>query len=518
MTLNRFPKRVSILLAALAFGEAAFAGKLLDYIRNYDLNDYALGVAISGEQIPYVGGENSRLAYPVLTSFRDSAFTKDWLLLRDGDIGVRWVSPGEWELGVLGRVQTLGFGNSDSPLLIGLDDRLWGLEVGPMIGYRGWPVHVNFKSFTEVLGRQDGWISYLTFTLPREYERGYLVPGVEMIQQNSAYTNYYFGITPAESNLFRPAYTPNGALNTAVNLRWGYSLSEKWLLYGSVGLEFLDSEITESPIVDRSQLVSANISIAYNNNVFQPRYSAKPPPQQPKFELRVGAFWDSIDSVFTRDSSIGNNGSNVDLEDLLGLPDEVTLANIDATYRLGHYHRLEAGYLGSTRSGKTVLEKPIKIGDQIFPAGTVLSSHSESRIFRVGYAYMLINDSQKEVGIMGGLHFSTFATDFIAQDTGQSEHSNTSTPLPVIGLHGALALGERSRLGARIQFFRMDFDRYEGSLNFATLDWQRRFGENFRLGLGYNYYSMNLTSRGNKARSALKIVHYGPEIFVSLAF
>ena len=34
-----------VLVATLSLGESAFAGKLLDYIRNYDLNDYALGVS-----------------------------------------------------------------------------------------------------------------------------------------------------------------------------------------------------------------------------------------------------------------------------------------------------------------------------------------------------------------------------------------------------------------------------------------------------------------------------------------
>jgi hypothetical protein len=78
--------RQSILLMVLmSIGSTSFAAGLMDYIRNYDLNDYALGLTLSGSQNPYAGGENSAIGYPVLTSFRDSAFTKDWLLLREGE-------------------------------------------------------------------------------------------------------------------------------------------------------------------------------------------------------------------------------------------------------------------------------------------------------------------------------------------------------------------------------------------------------------------------------------------------
>jgi outer membrane protein len=497
---------------------SAFAGKLLDYIRNYDLNDYALGVTLSGSQNPYVGGENSVIAYPILTSFRDSAFTKDWLLIRDGDVGIRWVSQSDWELGLVGRIQTLGFGTSDSTQLIGLDDRKWGLELAPIVGYRGWPIHINFKTYTEVFDHHNGWISQLAFSLPRERERGYLVPSVEIVHQDKDYTNYYYGVTPSESNPLRPAYQADDALNTAVKLRWGYALTNKWLVYGSLGLEFLDSEITNSPIVDRDELFSASISVAYNNNMFQPRISDVPTAGKPNFEFRLGAFSDSIDSTIVRDSSAGLVGTDIDLENLLGLPDDETILHFDAIYRIGTYHRLELGYLATARSGQRTLQNDLDFGDQQFPAGTTVSSHFDTKILRVGYAYSLINDAQKELGIMGGLHFSKFSTEITAAATGQSENSNAATPLPVIGLHGSLALGEKSSLGARIQFFRMDFHRYEGSLNFATLDWQRRFGEIFSVGLAYNYYALNLDSHDNDVRGSLEVRHHGPELFLNVGF
>lgn len=499
-------------------GESAFAGKLMDYIRNYDLNDYALGVSISGSQNPYAGAENSTIAYPFLTSFRDSAFTRDWLLLRDGDVGIRWVSESEWELGLVGRLQTLGFGTSQSFRLIGLDDRKWGLEMGPIVGYRAWPVHINFKAYTEIFGRHEGVIGNLALSLPMEGERGYFVPAIGATYQTADYNEYYYGVTPDEAILFRPTYQPGSSLSPELTLRWGYALTDRWLLSGSLGLEFLNSAITESPIVDRDELFSASISIAYNNDLFQPRVSDRPPPEQPRVEIRFGAFFDSIDSIVVRNAADGAIGTDIDLESLLGLSDEETLANLDVIYRIGTYHRIEFGYLGADRSGQKTLERTIEFGDQVFPAGTTIHTSFDTSIYRLGYAYSLINDPQKELGVMGGVHYSKFKTEVVESDSGQREVSNAATPLPVIGLHGSVALGQKSRLGARIQFFRMDFHSYEGSLNFATLDWQRRFGESLRLGIGYNYYAFNLESRENDVRGTLEVRHHGPEVFFNMAF
>ena len=203
-------------------------------------------------------------------------------------------------MGLVGRVQTLGLGTSDSPQLRGLDDRKWGLELAPIVGYRGWPIHINFKTYTEIFDHHSGWISQLAFSLPHERERGYLVPSVEFIHQNQDYANYYYGVSLSESNPLRPAYQADSALNTALKIRWGYAVTDKWLLYGSVGLEFLDSVITNSPIVGRDELFSASIAVAYNNNIFQPRISDTPAAEKPVFEIRFGAFSDSIDSKYVR--------------------------------------------------------------------------------------------------------------------------------------------------------------------------------------------------------------------------
>ena len=129
-----------------------------------------------------------------------------------------------------------------------------------------------------------------------------------------------------------------------------------------------------------------------------------------------------------------------------------------------------------------------------------------------------MRDMQKELGIMAGIHFADFEANFLAETTGQTERSSLGTPLPFIGVQGAVFLSERTTLSAKIQIFRTDFDRYEGSLNYATLDLQYRLGDSASVGLGYNFYGLKLTSKESGVNGSLQVRHSGPVAFFTIGY
>jgi outer membrane protein len=510
--------RAAALSCLLLSSEWAHPDSLVDYIRNYDLNNYALGISISGKQNLYSGAKDSSILYPFLTSFRPAALTDDWLLIRGGGLGVRWVTENGWQLGAIGRIQTLGFGDFETDDLLGISARKWALEAGPTIGWRGWPVHINLTTFFEPTNRHDGSVSELSFQIPKGWSRGYFVPSIDIIHQSADYADYYYSVTPAEATPTRPAFQASAATNVAVNLQWGYALSDRWLLMGNLGLERLDSDITASPIVDRDQVFSANVALAYNANVFQPREYDGSAPRAPQFELRISGFLDTIDTKVTKDTVDGVPGFEVDIEDYLGAPDEETVLQVDATLRFAHYHRLEFGYFELGRRSTTTLKNDLEFGDELFPAGTDVNVGVDAKVFRAGYAYSLIRNAQLELAVMAGLHIISLDTDITTDPTGQTAQSIAGTPLPVIGAQASVFLGEKTALGAKLQFFRTDFDRYEGSLNYAMLDLQRQLGENVSVGFAYNYYGLKLSSRDSDVNGYLKIRHHGPMVFFSVSY
>jgi hypothetical protein len=155
------------------------AQDVFESVRRTDLNDYAFGVAVSVSGNPFVGAETSTIFYPYLTALQHPAFNKNWFTLRDGDVGVRYVTDNEWEFGINARVQTLGLGGTDNEEVIGLLERQWTIESGPMIGWRRLPVHLTLKSYWDLLDRHDGYTTEFAFSLPREFAWGYVVPSLE---------------------------------------------------------------------------------------------------------------------------------------------------------------------------------------------------------------------------------------------------------------------------------------------------------------------------------------------------
>jgi outer membrane scaffolding protein for murein synthesis (MipA/OmpV family) len=510
--------RTWLLFCALSISEVALAGQVMDFIRSYDLNDYSLGVAVTAAETPYIGGATSFFTYPYLTSFRDSSFTRDWFLISEGDLGIRFVTESDWEFGVVGRVQTLGFGDNDAPELRGLNDRTWTIEVAPIIGWRGWPVHIKFKTYFETLGRHGGNTSQLIFSLPKEYERGFIIPSIRAVHRNSEYTDYYFGVDADEARPTRPQYQAGASLSARARIRWGYAFTEKWLLSGSLSYEHLDSEITDSPIAGQDDIWSVNIGLAYNDDIFKPRISDLGEKRQPKLEIKMAAFSDSGDAKVTRDAAEGAPGDEIDLEDVLGVSLNDTVMQFDAIYRFNDFHRLEIGYHELSRNGTATLNNDIIFGDTVFAAGTTVNTSFETEVLRVSYAYSLMNDEQKELGVMAGVHLTKGTTDIESVTTGERERSDVSTPLPVIGLHGSVQLGADSTLGGRAQVFGLEFDRVDGHMIYMMLEWQRRFGDDFSAGLAYNFYRTKLDAKNADAHGTLQTRHHGPVIFISANF
>ncbi len=499
----------------LAFGPA-HAGSLLDYIRNYDLNDYALGVSLSTSQNPFSGAPNSVIAYPYLTSFTHPAFTDNWLLISGGNVGFRYVKS-DLVLALIGRIQTLGLGGTDNDELLGLEPRRWAIEVGPMIGWRRWPIHVQFRSYWELPDRHGGTTSELEFSYPMQFERGFFVPSVNFNYMSDDYSNYYYGVSEQESTPSRPEYEPGAVTNTEVGFTLGYELTPKWLLSTTVGVEFLDSAVTASPIVDRNHLWSVQVGLAYNANLFQPRDHVDGQQEQ-AIEIRLAAVNSSIETTIIRDASDGQPGDEVDLEDVLGIADRETIYQFDVLYRVAYFHRFELGYFELGRRSQKTLEQDIDFGDQMFPAGTVVDINMDSETIRLAYSYSLMRDHQKELGVTAGLSYSRFEAGIRASTTQEFERLKVEAPLPTMGVFGSVALGDKWRLGADINFFALDFDRYDGYMGYLNLGLDRKFGDVISAGIGYNVYGMRLKAKDEDLRGVFRIRHHGPKLYVSLLF
>ena len=505
---------VALLLSVVYFSSNAAAANLLDKARDYDLNNYALGFSLSSSANIYKGAEDSIILYPFLATMQESKLTDNWLVVGEGDVGFRFVR-GDWTFGAVGRIQTLGFFDSDE--LLGVDQRRWALEMAPMVNYRAWPIQISFKPYFEVSDRHDGYVGQLEFSYPKQFERGYMTAAVQFDYMSDDYSNYYFGVRPVESALDRLVYEPGSVVNTELKFSWGYVLSEHWLINGRVGWLFLDDDIKNSPLIDSNQGWNASVGLAYNADVFKPRDGSERYSGSSNFRIKYTALRDELNTKIVRDASPTAPGTIIDVEDVLGLSNKETVGQLDVLYRFGGFHRLEFSYSSVERSGSVTTASDISVGDQFIPAATTIDSANDSQTMRISYGYSLLRDEQKELGITAGIHRTRLETKIFSTITGEVESNRPDPVLPTIGAYGSVSLSSRLKINAEGQFFRLDFDRYDGSLNYMRVEAMYQLGR-VGLGLGYSYYSVKLDSTNSDFLGSVEFNHQGPSASIAFDF
>jgi len=232
----------------------------------------------------------------------------------------------------------------------------------------------------------------------------------------------------------------------------------------------------------------------------------------------MGVYRKTTDSTIIQRPVDGSGQEEIDVEDVLGVNRRKSIAHFEGVFRFAHYHRIEIGHFELGRDSATTLLTDIRLGDEIFTAGTAIEVDAQLHVTKVAYGFSLMNDAQKELGVIAGIHVTNYSAVVDAPETGQRVETSLNTPLPVIGAYGSIALGANTDLHASLQLFRMKFDHYSGSLNNVYLGLTHYLNDFIGAGIGYNIYLMNLDSPDEDLRGSLELRHHGPIVFASMRF
>ena len=153
---------------------------------------------------------------------------------------------------------------SDSPQLAGIQTRQWSLDGGANLDLFGGWGRFSVGVFHDLLGRNDGTGVNTAYHYPVPIGAWSLTPGIGLRWEDSKLTDYYYGVSPAETIPGRPAYSPGSAANPFVDLALSTSISEHWQFRGFLRYERFAGAIHDSPIVDRSGSPTIFIGFVYN--------------------------------------------------------------------------------------------------------------------------------------------------------------------------------------------------------------------------------------------------------------
>lgn len=243
-----------------------------------------------------------------------------------------------------------------------------------------------------------------------------------------------------------------------------------------------------------------------------------------RFWVQFGAYRPYIDSEVRVDQRAGPlTGTNLRLEQELGLPDRKTLASLLAGMRIDSRWRAEFEYFSLKRSGRQdLLGGPVRVGDTTF--GAEIDSRFDTRVYRASAGYSFVRSPQVEIGGTLGLHITDFQVSLAGTGTvnGQPvvsaiEEEQRTVPLPTVGIYAGLALTPSWVLSGRADVFRMKLRGDDGQLLNLQANLVYRVTPNIGLGVGYRYNDYRF--EGNRSFKGRVDHRYGgPQAFVEVGF
>ena len=165
------------------------------------------------------------------------------------------------------KLRSEGYDDHEDWMLRGMSDRRSTLEAGLLISQKFSWGRLNAEWTSDVLNEHKG--HEIRLTASRSFNN---IFGVEKLSftpsggvnwRSKQLNDYYYGVERKEATAFRPAYNVGSTVAPLASLRLDYPLSSRWDLFTILSVEWLGSEITDSPIVDQHHLLSLLIGTLY---------------------------------------------------------------------------------------------------------------------------------------------------------------------------------------------------------------------------------------------------------------
>ena len=218
---------------------------------------------------------------------------------------------------------------------------------------------------------------------------------------------------------------------------------------------------------------------------------AQPKAGDERAGIILGAFITDRQSNTRFDSDAGD-GTDIDMEDDLGLESSTNAARLGGYVWLGKRHRLDGAYFDLSRTASIPIQETIDFGDETFQINTALTTESDLTIIKADYTFAVLAKDRGYLGLTAGLYIAESGFALSQPTLGRAESEDVTAPLPLFGLRGDYAINDRITLTGAAQVFAYSTDSLDGHLTDFYVGADYGFGKRMAVGLAYNRVSMNI--------------------------
>lgn len=243
-------------------------------------------------------------------------------------------------------------------------------------------------------------------------------------------------------------------------------------------------------------------------------------PLNDRFSFSLGGFLLNTDTELRVDGE-SSQGTVINLENDFGF-DNIDRFRIDGYWRFTPRQKLRVMYFDTKRTENSTIDREIVFQDETYAIDTDIRTTFKTTVAELAYEFAFLRGENYEVGASIGIHNLKFTLglDVVGNNVNLSESrtAEANGPLPMVGLSGTWRINDKFYVQALAQFFRINYDPYDGRLSDvgASFVWQatRHVG----LGLGYNDFSTHVDVDDDRFRGQLKWSYGGARVFLTASF
>lgn len=257
----------SVLLALSLVAEEGVASlpDTLVHVNNIPEGTVGLGAAVRKGTSPYVGVDNIS---GVLSSEKADLvplylYEGKALFVRGTSLGAHLLKRDWLEIDLLAKYRFDRLEADANTYFNGLSDRDQTVDAGLSATINGNWGALSATWVNDIFGAHNGYELDVTYRYFWESGRWSLTPFISYIYQDSDLTDYYYGVDQNEALDNRPAYEAGSAAYWRSGINVSYRATDSLMLFANLASEHVDSEISNSPLVDEPQINSATLGFAY---------------------------------------------------------------------------------------------------------------------------------------------------------------------------------------------------------------------------------------------------------------
>jgi len=221
-------------------------------------NMVGFGAVIRDE--PYRGMDVDILPLPMF------ALKHERFYLRGATAGYTVWENDPFKLDAIVKARFMGYEEDDSGFLDGMGDRNFSIDGGLKFTWKIRQlsnIELSASAVTDLLSEHEGQEAKVSLSKKFKFWPIVIEPGINVEWQSQDLVDYYYGVRSGEVRAQRGAYFPGEAINISPELALFVPLSRKWLVFCGARVDFLDDEITDSPIVDKDYTVKGIVGLEY---------------------------------------------------------------------------------------------------------------------------------------------------------------------------------------------------------------------------------------------------------------